>query len=186
MRLEDMTTKEKKEAVLRFLYDRKDENSFIEVGNITKDHPLITSGDVSIIVDSLDRQNYISKQSSVRPPHARISAKGAEYVEALAVSENFLSQYKPADKISPGEQEFLRDKVNELLERLKRLELGQQVIYDDLEEELQRLKELVGVLRKKDWKQMLLGKLIDAGLGSVAGEVMKTITATFHDQNLLH
>ena len=118
--------------------------------------------------------------------HSRITLEGAEYVEALGMNAELFDQYNPTDKISLEEQKLFKDKIDELLERLKKLELGQQVIYDDLEEELQQLKELVSVLGRKDWRQMLLGKLIDAGLGSVAGEVMKVVVATFPNQNFLN
>ena len=72
------------------------------------------------------------------------------------------------------------------LSGVMKLELGQQVIYDDLADEISDLKDLVGVLGKKDWKQMLKVKLVDAGLGNIIGEVGKAAIQTFSNQNLLN
>lgn len=62
-------------------------------------------------------------------------------------------------------------KLNEILDRIKQLQLGQQVIYDDLQSSLDELKELY-YLNKKTWGQLLLGKLTDfTAAGLVAEEI---------------
>ena len=177
-----MTIKEKKAAILRFLNTGKDR--FVELNDIIKSYPEMTGNDISQMAESLQSQGYVKTKPTKDAILAKITAEGIEYIENLK-SDNSI-HYDPDDKIDPSEQEILKEKLDELLERLRKLELGQQVIYDDLADEISDLKDLVGVLGKKDWKQMLLGKLVDAGLGSITGEVSKAITQTFSNQNLLN
>lgn len=66
-------------------------------------------------------------------------------------------------------------KLNEMIDHLKLLRLGQETIFDGLSKELDELKELY-FLNKKNWKQLLLGKL--AGYttsGIVAEEISKPL-----------
>jgi hypothetical protein len=65
--------------------------------------------------------------------------------------------------------------IDEIIERLSKLELGQKIIYDDLKEDLEEVKEFVGKTSKKTLRQLILEKLVDAGLGSLTGEVVDGI-----------
>ena len=174
-----MNTKEKKNVILRFLYDRKESGSYIDLKDLSRSNPQISWVDIEQVAEFFSSEGYIKKSSTKESVNAIITLEGIEYVEKLY-------EYQPSDRIDSLEQEILADKVDELLERLKKVELGQQVIYDDLVDELQELKKLLSVLGKKDWKQILQGKLVDAGLGSIASEVMKAMAETFSKQNLLH
>ena len=178
-----MNTEEKKNAILKYLYD-KGGRELVKVNDIVRSYPQI--GDVSQIAQSLKNQGYIEGIATKDRFLARITTEGRELVENLSLEKSQNYQYQPGNKISAEEQEILRAKVDELFEHLKKVEIGQQVIYDDLFDELQQLKKLVGILGKKDWKQLLQGKLIDAGLGSLTNEVLKAITDTFSKQNLLN
>ena len=177
-----MTTKEKKAAILRFLNTGKDGS--VKLNDIIKSYPEMTGNDISQVAESLQSQGYVKTNPTKYAIFAKITAEGIEYIENLK-SDNSI-HYDPDDKIDPSEQEILKEKLDELLERLMKLELGQQVIYDDLADEISDLKDLVGVLGKKDWKQMLKGKLVDAGLGNIIGEVGKEAIQTFSNQNLLN
>ena len=177
-----MTIKEKKAAILRFLNTGKGE--FVKLNDIIKSYPEITGDDIFQMAESLQSQGYVKTNPTKYAILAKITAEGIEYIENLK-SDNSI-HYDPDDKIDPSEQEILKEKLDELLERLMKLELGQQVIYDDLADEISDLKDLVGVLGKKDWKQMLKVKLVDAGLGNIIGEVGKAAIQTFSNQNLLN
>ena len=177
-----MTIKEKKAAILRFLNTGKDGS--VKLNDIIKSYPEITGDDIFQMAESLQSQGYVKTDPTKYAIFAKITAEGIEYIENLK-SDNTI-HYNPDDKFDPNEQEILKEKLDELLERLRKLELGQQVIYDDLADEISDLKDLVGVLGKKDWRQMLMGKLVDAGLGSIAGEVLKAVTQPSSNQNLLN
>ena len=79
-----------------------------------------------------------------------------------------------ADYTSTESNEILNG-IDEIIDRLSKLELGQQIIYDDLKDDLEEVKELVGKTSEKNLRQLILGKLVDAGLGSLTGEVINVI-----------
>ena len=93
--------------------------------------------------------------------------------------------YSQKEDFSNSDKEVLTERLEELFMNLKRLQAGQQIIYDELKEDLENLKELMGLLSKKDWFQLLKGKLLDAGLGTLSSEAFKLIVDSFSDRNLL-
>ncbi len=79
----------------------------------------------------------------------------------------------------------INQKLDELLKRFAKLEVGQQITYDDLAEEIKELKELSRKLSKKNWFEILQGKLVTIGLGKLSDEVIKLLESTFENKNLL-
>jgi len=61
------------------------------------------------------------------------------------------------------------DKLNEILNQLKLLNLGQEIIYDDISSKLEELKSFY-FLDKKTWKQLLFGKLKDYTTAGMVAE----------------
>jgi len=90
------------------------------------------------------------------------------------------------DRFSEDELEMMRAKLDELANKLAKLELGQQITYDDLMDELKEMKDLLYVLTKKNWKQLLKGKLLDAGFGVFAEDVGDVVLDVFKDNYLLN
>lgn len=78
-------------------------------------------------------------------------------------------------------------KLNEILDRIKQLQLGQEVIFDDFQSSFDELKELY-YLNKKTWGQLLLGKLTDfiasglvaEGINAPLLELMKQYKQVLH------
>ena len=176
---------------MRFLYDenRKNNNCFVNLkGFLKKCNAQMTWAEMQMIVNHFESKGYIRRPDNQHEDsdYAKITLEGVEHIEETNQNKGTSTQYDPADKLNSEEQKVFSSKIDELLESLKRIELGQQVIYDDLSEEISQLKDLVGVLGKKDMKQLLLGKLVDAGLGSIAGEVLKAVTDSFSKGNLLN
>ena len=66
-------------------------------------------------------------------------------------------KYKPEKNIGGYDKDELSIKIDELLEGMKRNDAGFEVIFNELEE----LKESISKLDKKNWKQLLKGKLVD-------------------------
>ena len=83
--------------------------------------------------------------------------------------------FKQPENQSEENQEIL-DGINQLLERLAKLELGQEVIYEDLRKDIEEVKNFIGKVSKKTIRQLVLGKIVDAGLGAIASETLDAIT----------
>ncbi len=60
----------------------------------------------------------------------------------------------------------------EVIQKLKLLSLGQEIVYEDLINELSELKEYL-YLNKRNWMQLFSGKLLDM----VAGGIIEEVTA---------
>jgi hypothetical protein len=70
-------------------------------------------------------------------------------------------------------------KIDEILEEISKLKAGQQVIWEDVLKELEELKEL-HFLGKKKWYQLLVGKSVDMVAGGIVSEtVAKQIIESF-------
>lgn len=54
-------------------------------------------------------------------------------------------------------------KLNDIVDKLQKLEYGQEVIFDEIEE----LRGLTLKLSKRSWRQLLKGKLIDLMLAEI-------------------
>lgn len=74
-----------------------------------------------------------------------------EYLESALSKEQ-----EPKDKISIEERVELKNKISQVLDELNKLGMGQQIVF----EEIESLKEHFE-LGKKDWTQLLKGKLMD-------------------------
>lgn len=71
------------------------------------------------------------------------------------------------------ESDILRYKtgIDEILEKLNKLELGQQLTYDDFIEEFEEMKSYF-YMNKKTWQQMLAGKLLEMVAAGVVSETV--------------
>ena len=78
-------------------------------------------------------------------------------------------------------QEKLNSKIEEIIELLTKQGFGQEILFN----ELQELKELYPKLNKKNWGQVLKGKLIDLGIAQVINqEVAESIFKGLTEQVL--
>jgi hypothetical protein len=107
---------------------------------------------------------------------AKLTIQGRKYVESrlrkVVVDYNTIN----------ASQNELNKKVDEIIAGLKKQGLGQEILFD----ELQELKELYSKLDKKNWGQVLKGKLIDLGLAEVINrEIMGDIFKELTNQILL-
>lgn len=77
------------------------------------------------------------------------------------------------DKFSAKEEAQLQSRLNEIIEKLEKLGFGQEIIFDEIES----LKSHFNI-GKKNWFQLLKGKLIDLTLEKV---LEKTVVTTIYD-----
>lgn len=73
------------------------------------------------------------------------------------------------DAISNTEKESINTSLNEVLESLDNLEIGQQITYDDLMQEMEELKKWQ-VFGKKNWRQLAMEKTGEMVVGGVISE----------------
>jgi len=103
----------------------------------------------------------------------RITVEGVVYIER---KQKFKGNNNYKSKKQKGDYESICKKIDDLMDRLKKMELkndvGQEILFTEIEE----LKELYLKLNKKNWKQMVLGKLADLSIGkAVENDTIKFI-----------
>ena len=161
------STEEIMELILDKLYDLYGDSSYSIVaileGNgikLKKHHE-----DVEII-RYLENAGYVSAIHTLGGSSAQLTTHGKLYVEEKrkVKSTNY-------NNINDSSSE-INEKIDEIFKHLQKLGLGQEIIYEELEE----LKELYSKLNKKNWGQVLKGKLIDLGLSQLINlDTMKFI-----------
>jgi hypothetical protein len=123
----------------------------------------------------LEDNGYI-KCVHTRTVTAQITLNGKRYIENKR--KKAVTDYSKIDK----SQEELNKKIDEIIDILKIQNFGQEVLFNEIEE----LKELYGKLGKKNWGQVLKGKLVDLGLAQVINkDTMEYIFKELTNQILL-
>ncbi|MCG2432171.1 hypothetical protein [Aequorivita xiaoshiensis] len=101
--------------------------------------------------------------------------------EIEEISQSYEYQPKYTEEFSSEQKSELHNSLNEIKEKLTELGFGQQIIFDELDE----LKEHLN-LGKKNWFQLLKGKLFDLTVSkaleeTVIKEVYETLSDGFED-----
>lgn len=177
-----MKLKEKKLNLLKVLYSHRFDGRSYDVLAILKEFGPTNRDEAYSITKALQDEGLVKMIATKDGTDAEIVSYGVEFIEEEGLDE----AYQPTDIIDNEEKELIRRRLDDFSERLMRIEVGQQITYDDLLEELETLKKLLSVLGKKDWGQVLKGKLVDAGFGQLADQVGDLIIETFKDNKLLN
>nr|WP_319571257.1 hypothetical protein [uncultured Draconibacterium sp.] len=146
------------ELVLNKLYDLYDD-SYYSIGAILEGNGIKLKRrheDIEII-KYLENRGYVNAVHTLGGSSAQLTTQGRRYVEEKRKMKS--TNY---NNINDSNSE-INEKIDEIFEHLKKLGLGQEIIYEELEE----LKSLYGKLNKKNWGQILKGKLVDLGLSQV-------------------
>lgn len=90
-----------------------------------------------------------------------------------------IKKYLSEDSFFENDKNETSAKLDEILERMQKLENGQEIIYEDLSKELNEMKDYY-YLNKKTWSQLFIGKLttmISSGIVSetVSKEIVRII-----------
>jgi hypothetical protein len=175
------TTQEKLELLLEKLYHLNDDSYYpIEMlleGNGIK---LRNSSESRELAEILKSNGYVEQLGGLGIGIlVRITASGSMYVEqqGISYSENY--------EDIPSDQNEIDSRIDEIIEKLTTLGLGQEILF----EELQELKELYAKLNKKNWGQIIKGKLVDLALGKIVeNDTIKFIyeKLTGHELKLLN
>lgn len=79
--------------------------------------------------------------------------------EIESINENYLINTKSEDSFTVEQESKLHSKINEIIEKLEKLGFGQELIFNEMDE----LKAHFN-LGKKNWFQLVKGKLFDIGI----------------------
>lgn len=126
------------------------------------------------LAKTLENLGYV-KLVYTKSVTAQLTIEGKRFVE-----QKRKAQSTDYSKINSTEKE-LNQKVDDIIEYLEKLGYGHEILF----EELQDLKCLYPKLNKKNWGEVLKGKLIDLGLAKVlTPELMNSIFKELTDQVL--
>jgi hypothetical protein len=144
-----------------------------------------TKTEINGIDNNLDKVNFlrivledneIEYQRHLKDECTNISDCGINYDhESIAYYlTQELNQYgirTDNDQFTTQEKVEMESKLDQILKNLQDLKDGQQVIYEDLTEEINKLRELY-ILGKKTWFQLLLGKTQEMVVGGIISETV--------------
>ena len=68
---------------------------------------------------------------------------------------------------------------------LEKLLVGQEIVYNDLHDEIEELRRLIDQLSKKNWLELLQGKMVSWGLGKLSDNALRLIQESFGENKLL-
>lgn len=165
-------TKETLDLILDKLYELYDDH-FYSVKDILKGNgiELKRSDDDRELIKLLEAEDLVNSVITIDASAAQLTPRGKIHVEdkrrVKSVDYNQVS----------GSQAEISTKINAIINELEKIGLGQEILY----EELEKLKELHSELDKKDWGQLLKGKLFDLGISKaispeVVGYVYRELT----------
>lgn len=107
-----------------------------------------------------------------RFPNAQLTLNGKIYVEEKKKT------YKENYENIKQSQIEINDKIDFIISELKKVGYGQEIIFD----EIQELKDLYGKVSKKNWGQIVKGKLIDLALAKlIENDTVKYIYESLTD-----
>lgn len=176
-----MKFRDKKLKLLKLLYNKRFDGKYYDVLELLNS-PETNYTEALKMGKSLDEEGLIDLAASKDNVSAMINSYGIEFIEDDLSDPQI---HSPNNSFTETEKEILKEKLDEFNHRLTKIELGQQITYDDLTARIEELKELLEVLNKKNWSSIFKGTLLEYGLGKIYDEVSELLVDTFKDNNLL-
>jgi hypothetical protein len=151
------TTEQTLELILDKLYDLYD-NSYHSIATILEGNGITQKrhGEDRELLKMLEDSGYVSAVH-MRDSAGQLTLRGKLYIEEKRKSHK--ENYNDINK----SQEEINVRVDEIVEKLTKLGYGQEIIFD----EIQELKELYSTLNKKNWGQVVKGKIVDLALSKL-------------------
>ncbi|WP_109852846.1 hypothetical protein [Aquimarina sp. AU58] len=152
------TSEEIIDLILDKLYDLYDDN-FYAILPILEGNGIILKKrrEEFDYVNTLMNTGYINSQGIARQADAQLTLEGKLYIEQKRKLVTPIY-----DSISDNKEDINR-KLDEIIKELQKLGFGQQIIFEEIEE----LRDLYSNLNKKNWGQLVKGKLLDLVLNQV-------------------
>ena len=158
---------------LHFLYG----DDFYSIGTILTINEIETRENENIeICNNLAKKGYVIREEEYsNKDNVQISIKGAEYIERKVNSKK-----KNSLKNEKTNSDF-NAKIELVLEKLIALDLGQEIIFNEINE----LKDLSKIIPKKNLTQLIKGKLLDLAFSKlISKDVASFIYETLTDDKL--
>lgn len=139
-------------------------DEFYSIGTILELNNIeFRDGETLEICENLDKKGYIIREKQYSDKDlAKISIKGAEYIERKKKASSIKSKKK-------GE-ESVNTKIDVLLKKLEELGYGQEIIFNEIDE----LRDLSKKLSKKSWSQLIKGKVVDLAISNLIDKNIAT------------
>jgi len=157
---------QKEELLLKKLYHLYPKGKFYPVKVLLEYNGIqLNSDDEDIkIAGPMQKMGQLDLQETPYGIAAKITEGGVKYVE-----ETLLRLNNELLNIPDGELETIFDGV---LDELNKQGLMQEIVYDEIND----LRQIVGKLTAKQWREMLMGKLVELGVeSSVKNDTLKII-----------
>ena len=151
------TTDQTLELILDKLYDLYD-NSYYPIPTILEGNGISLKRlyEDRELGKKLETTGYVNITNQ-RDTLAQLTLQGKIYIEDKR--KTYHENYEDINK----SQAEINSRVDEIIEHLSKLGLGQEIIFN----EIQELKELYTTLNKKNWGQVVKGKIVDLALSKL-------------------
>jgi len=151
------TTEQTLELILDKLYDLYD-NKYHSISIILEGNGITLKryNEDRELIKILEDKGYVSVVHT-RDTSGQLTLRGKLYVEDQRKTHQ--EDYSNINK----SQEEINERVDEIIKKLTELGYGQEIIFDEIEE----LKELYTTLSKKNWGQVVKGKIVDLALSKL-------------------
>lgn len=151
------TSEQTLELILDKLYDLYD-NSYHSIATILEGNGITLKrhGEDRELLKMLEDSGYVSAVH-MRNSAGQLTLRGKLYIEDKRKS--YKENYNDINK----SQEEMNERIDEIIEKLTKLGYGQEIIFD----EIQELKVLYTTLNKKNWGQVVKGKIVDLSLSKL-------------------
>jgi hypothetical protein len=164
---ENYTTEDILELILEKLYELYDDNVYAIL-------PILEGNGIKLkrrreefeYVRLLEDNGYVQSNNIGKQADAQLTVNGKLYIEDKR------KRIEPDYNSISDDKESIYLKFEEISKKLQELGFGQEIIFNELDE----MRELYPTLNKKNWGQLVKGKIVDLGLSQVINvDVMKMI-----------
>ncbi len=161
-------------ALMRFLYELDCSLSIEDFPEVLKDEaPRYTNGSSEY---DLIHMLQIEWRAYIQMHHNKyqLSSAGKKRFEHLSKSKGLLFK-SPQSQFETGfterDKKDINTKIDKVLAELEKIQTGNEIIWTDMKEELEELKEMY-YLNKKNWRQLLTGKLSEMVISGIVSETI--------------
>jgi hypothetical protein len=152
--------------LLLALYEHKYNGKLYELGEILANNGIkVNPKEMEGICEMLSSEGLLKILSIRKTIYGQITVDGVEFLE----ENNFFggSSYRPQDKIKPLEWELMHNRIDEMQRSLLKSRLATMIDAGLLALEMEELKALQNVLGRRNWLQILKGKLFELSKGQI-------------------
>ncbi len=167
---------QKEEFLLKKLYNLYPKGKYYPVKILLEYNGIVLNSDVddAKICNPMQKMGQLDLGVSEYGVTAKITEGGVKYVEESLLRLN-TDPLKPLDSA-------LERKFNAVLDELNKQGFVQEIVFDEIND----LRQIIHKLTPKQWREMVLGKMVDLGVQqSVKNDILKTIYEKLTDEKVM-